>query len=279
MSRTHSETDMHFRHHIEPWWPYSGRGHRDPTPGSLALEINHLQFRYSGSTTPAIMDASLQVARQQRVALIGPNGAGKSTLLKAVAGLVRPQSGEIKLFGNRVGDCHHRTAYLPQRSDLDWQFPILVEQLVMTGRFVHLGWLRWPGIKDRELVTAALQRLKINHLAKRQIAQLSGGQQQRALLARAMVQEASLFLLDEPLNAVDEETRDIVDDVLKEHTQAGGTVLVATHDLGRLTESFDLAVYLRDGHVERVESLAGAAVATVASVASVASVEWRSSKC
>jgi len=75
MSRTHSETDMHCQHHIEPWWPYSGRGHRDPTPGSLALEINHLQFRYSGSTTPAIMDASLQVARQQRVALIGPNGA------------------------------------------------------------------------------------------------------------------------------------------------------------------------------------------------------------
>lgn len=242
--------------HVEPRWPYGGRGHRDPQPGSPAVQITGLQVRYPGATDSAIREASLEVRCGQRVALVGHNGAGKSTLLKAMAGLLQPQAGTIRLFGNAVGACHHRTAYLPQRSDLDWQFPFSVLQLVLTGRYVHRGWFRRTRKKDQELAGHAIRRLGIERLAQKPIGDLSGGQQQRVLLARALVQESSLFLLDEPLNALDEATRDVVDDVLREHTQRGGTVLVATHDLGRLSESFDQVIYLREGRIERIEDLA-----------------------
>ena len=244
--------------HAEPRWPYGGRGHRDPQAGSPAVQIAALQVRYPGAADPAIRNASLEVPCGQRVALVGHNGAGKSTLLKAMAGLLTPQAGTIRLFGNPVGACHHRTAYLPQRSDLDWQFPVSLRQLVLTGRYVHLGWFQRPRRNDEELVRRALRRLGIERLARKPISDLSGGQQQRALLARALVQQSSLFLLDEPLNALDEATRDTVDEVLHEHTQRGGTVLVATHDLGRLSESFDRVIYLREGCVEQIENLSGA---------------------
>ncbi len=244
--------------HVQPRWPYGGRGHRDPQAGSPAVQIASLQVRYPGAADPAIRSASLEISSGQRVALVGHNGAGKSTLLKAMAGLLKPQAGTIRLFGNPVGACHHRTAYLPQRSDLDWQFPVSVRQLVLTGRYVHLGWFQRPRKNDQELVSGALQRLGIEQLAQKPIGDLSGGQQQRALLARALVQESSLFLLDEPLNALDEATRDTVDEVLREHAALGGTVLVATHDLGRLSESFDRVIYLREGCVEQIENLAGA---------------------
>ena len=241
--------------HVEPRWPYSGRGHRDPQLGSPAVQIAGLQVHYPGAPNPAIANASLQIDCGQRAAIVGHNGAGKSTLLKAMAGLLKPRTGTIRLFGNPVGACHHQTAYLPQRSDLDWQFPVSVRQLVLTGRYVHLGWFRKPRKHDKECVNLALRRLGIEQLKNRPIGDLSGGQQQRALLARALVQEASLFLFDEPLNGLDEATRDTVDDVLCEHTDRGGTVLVATHDLGRLSESFDRVIYLSEAHVKQVEDL------------------------
>jgi manganese/zinc/iron transport system ATP- binding protein len=237
-------------HHVDPWLPYGGRGHKDPQPGCSAIDLQNVTVRYEHSAAPAVSGASLIVTVGERVALVGPNGAGKSTLLKTIAGLLKPLSGTVSLFGNRVGACHHRTAYLPQRADLDWRFPMTVSDLVMTGRYVHLGWLKRPGRKDQEAVRQGLDRLKISDLAERQIGELSGGQQQRTLLARAIVQGASLFLLDEPLNAVDEATRDIVDEVLREETRGGSSVLAATHDLGRLSESFDRAIYLRDGSVQ-----------------------------
>jgi ABC-type Mn2+/Zn2+ transport system ATPase subunit len=235
--------------HHEPWWPYGGRGHRDPQPGHAALRVDQLSVRYEGDRPLALDGVSLSVAIGQRVALVGPNGAGKSTLLKTVAGLLQPIRGEVQLFGNPVGACHHRTAYLPQRADLDWRFPITAAELVMTGRYVHLGWLKRPRSSDWDRVHAGLRRLGIENLGHQQIGDLSGGQQQRVLLARSLVQEASLFLLDEPLNAVDEATRDAIGDVLAEEAARGGSVLAATHDLGRLSESFDRAIYLRDGRV------------------------------
>ncbi len=241
--------------HVEPRWPYGGRVHRDPLSGSPAVQTAGLQVCYPGAADPAIKNASLEVSCGCRAALVGHNGAGKSTLLKAMAGLLKPEAGTIRLFGNPVGACHHRTAYLPQRSDLDWQFPVSVRQLVLTGRYVHLGWFQQPRKKDEQLVSRAIRRLGIEQLAQKPIGDLSGGQQQRVLLARALVQESSLFLLDEPLNALDEATRDTVDEVLREHTQRGGTVLVATHDLGRLSESFDRVIYLCEGRVEQIENL------------------------
>jgi manganese/zinc/iron transport system ATP- binding protein len=236
-------------HHHEPRWPYGGRGHRDPLPGLAALQVEQLTVRYERDLPLALTGVSLAVGIGERIALVGPNGAGKSTLLKTVAGLIPPVSGVIRLFGNAVGACHHRTAYLPQRADLDWRFPITAAELVMTGRYVHLGWLKRPGASDRDRVQASLRRVAIENLSDRQIGELSGGQQQRVLLARALVQEASLFLLDEPLNAVDEATRDIIDEVLAEQASRGGSVLAATHDLGKLTESFDRAIYLCNGQI------------------------------
>jgi manganese/zinc/iron transport system ATP- binding protein len=235
----------------EPMFPYGGRGHRDPQLGAPALCVEQLHVKYDRSSRLALNNVSLRLDRGCRMALIGPNGAGKSTLLKTIAGLLKPTTGTVELYGNPVGACHHRTAYLPQRSDLDWQFPMSVRDLVMTGRYVHLGWLRWPGREDDEHVETALARLNIAGLAKRQVSELSGGQQQRVLIARALVQQASLFLLDEPLNGIDEATRDLVDDVLAEHARRGGSILVATHDLGRLCESFDASIHLRDGQIDR----------------------------
>ncbi len=234
----------------EPWWPYGGRGHLDPQPGQPALAVDRLTVRYEGDRPAALSAVSFSLETGQRVALVGPNGAGKSTLLKTVAGLLQPVSGRVSLFGNPVGACHHRTAYLPQRADLDWRFPITASELVMTGRYVHLGWLKRPRAADWDRVLASLRRLGIQSLKDSQIGELSGGQQQRLLLARSLVQEASLFLLDEPLNAVDEATRDVIGEVLAEETARGGSVLAATHDLGRLAESFDRAIYLRDGQIE-----------------------------
>jgi ABC-type Mn2+/Zn2+ transport system ATPase subunit len=155
--------------------------------------------------------------------------------------------GEVLIYGRPLGGCRHRVAYLPQRSDIDWHFPIDVRRLVTTGRYVHLGWLRRPGREDRERVTQALAQLGLTALAGRQIGELSGGQQQRALLARALAQDADLLLLDEPLNAVDADTRAVVARVLLDLQRRGKTVIAATHDLGRLETDFDGAVYLADG--------------------------------
>ncbi len=189
----------------------------------------------------------LDITAGSRTAMLGPNGAGKSTLLKAVAGLLPVQAGSIRIYGRPVDDCRHRVAYLPQRTDLDWRFPADVRRLVMTGRYVHLGWLRRPGAADRAQVERVMEQLGIAQLADRLPRDLSGGKQQRALLARALAQDPDLLLLDEPLNAVDADTRAVIARVLNELKQNGKTVIAATHDLGRLETDFDGALYLCEG--------------------------------
>ncbi|HEV8633504.1 MAG TPA: ABC transporter ATP-binding protein [Chloroflexota bacterium] len=216
--------------------------------GGLALDVRGVSAAYPSEPERLALDGvSLRVPAGAHVALVGPNGAGKSTLLKAIAGLLPLRAGEIRVHGQPVAACLHRVVYLPQRGEIDWRFPIEVEQLVMTGRYVHLGWLRWPGAEDRRRVAAALERLGIAHLADRQIGQLSGGQQQRTLLARALAQDADLLLLDEPLNAVDAETRAAVGELMRELRREGKTVVAATHDLGRIESDFDGALFLSDG--------------------------------
>jgi ABC-type Mn2+/Zn2+ transport system ATPase subunit len=218
-----------------------------PVAGSPALEAHHVSATYAGATTLALHDVCVRVPIGASVALVGHNGSGKSTLLKAIAGLLPINSGAIYIFGQRPGACHHRVAYLPQRGNVDWRFPINVRKLVLTGRYVHLGWLQRPRALDRDLADNALERLGLGPLADRQIGQLSGGQQQRALLARALAQEADLLLLDEPLNAVDADTRETVATVLADLKTQGKSMLVATHDLGRLEADFDGALYLHQG--------------------------------
>ncbi len=230
-----------------PYIPYSGRRHTKPVPDTPALETQALSVRYPGCSTPALWNLTCSIPSGTRIALVGPNGAGKSTLLKALAGLLPVYSGSIRIYGQPVGACHHRLAYLPQRSQIDWKFPMSVRKLVLTGRYVHLGWLRRPGPHDQEIVTEKLDKMGLTPLAERQIGQLSGGQQQRVLLARALAQEADLLLLDEPLNAVDMETRAVVSAVLSELQQQGKTIIVATHDIGQLEKDFDGALYLSAG--------------------------------
>ena len=250
-----------------PVLPYGGRGHPDPVPAAPALDVTDLGFSYDRAAAAALRGVSLTVERGRRVALVGANGAGKSTLLKLVAGLLRPTTGSARVFGNRVGACHHRTAYLPQRSDLDWAFPLSVHDLVMTGRYMHLGWFKRPGRADRDIVNRTLDHLGLAALSRRQIGELSGGQQQRTLLARTLVQQADLLLLDEPWNAVDAETGRIIERVIEELAHAGRTVVAATHDAERLGRCFDRIVHLRNGGVAESEDGRGLAAAASTAVA------------
>jgi len=231
----------------DPRFPYSRGRHAAPDPAAPALATDRLSVCYPGTPRLALRGVTLRAARGARVALVGPNGAGKSTLLKAVAGLLPAAAGGISIYGNPVGACHHRVAYLPQRGDIDWTFPIPVARFVLAGRYVHLGWFRRPGRRDREVVAAVLDRLDLGPLADRPIGRLSGGQQQRALLARALAQGADLLLLDEPLSAVDAETTDAIYAVMADLRAAGKTLVVATHDLGRLADAFDATVHLQNG--------------------------------
>jgi len=208
-----------------------------------------LTLTYPGDREPALADLDLRVPPGTRLALVGPNGAGKSTFLKALVGLLRPTAGTLKIFGQDVATCRHRVAYLPQRNEIDWRFPMTLERLVSTGRYVHLGWLRTLGSADHALLIRVIRRLGLEGLRQKQVGELSGGQQQRALLARALVQEADLLLLDEPLNAIDAETRSVLGRVLDELREEGKTVIVATHDLGRLESGFDRALFLAQGKV------------------------------
>ncbi len=227
---------------------YSSRVHRDPQPNAPALDIRELVAAYPGTRRLALRGVTLCVPIGARVALVGHNGAGKSTLLKAIAGLLPIRSGTLLIYGNPPGACHHRVAYLPQRGEIDWRFPITLRKLVVTGRYVHLGWFKRPTRDDWRIADQVIDQLGLSELRQRQIGQLSGGQQQRAMLARALAQDADLLLLDEPMNAVDVETRAIISDVLANLRARGKTVITATHDLGRLETDFDGALYLAEGH-------------------------------
>jgi len=228
---------------------YSGRHHVDSIPGADAVNIRDLRVVYDANQGDALNCVALDIPAGIRAALIGPNGAGKSTLLKTLAGLQAYDAGTVTIYGRPIRACHHRVAYLPQRGEIDWRFPITVRRFVMTGRYVHLGWFTNPRRYDDTLVAQTLQRLGIGAVADRRISDLSGGQQQRALLARAIVQEAELLLLDEPFNNVDPETRLLICTILDELQQLGRTAIVATHDLSRLSQEFDLIISLRAGAV------------------------------
>lgn len=233
--------------------PYSGRHHAEPVEEAPALRVDNLSVRYPGAPSPALENVNLNVPTRVRAALVGANGSGKSTLLKAVAGLLPARTGDIRVYGNPVGACHHRVAYLPQRGDIDWRFPVNARRLVMGGRHVHLGWLRRPARADREIVEEAMDRLGITSLAERQIGELSGGQQQRVLLARALAQKADLLLLDEPFAAMDARTTEVVFEVLDDLRSEGKTLVVATHYLARLEREFEGALYLVNGRLAEPE--------------------------
>ncbi|WP_278286909.1 metal ABC transporter ATP-binding protein [Tepidiforma thermophila] len=179
----------------------------------------------------AVCDVEASIPPGSVVGLIGPNGSGKSTLLKAIAGSLPLREGEIR-FGERpLRELSGRVAYVPQREEVNWEFPVTALDVVMMGRYRRLGWLRWPGRADRAAAEAALEALGLGGLGHRHISQFSGGQQQRIFLARAMVQEPELVLLDEPFTGVDVQNRAVFHEQIRAFARGGVTVLFATHDL------------------------------------------------
>ncbi len=208
----------------------------------LALHVEDLTVSYRGK--PVLWDVDVDIPPGVMAAVVGPNGAGKSTLVKAVLGLVPPTAGHIRIFGEPYAARRREVGYVPQRSAVDWDFPTTAVDVVQMGRYGHLGWLRRPGRRERALAMEALERVGIADLAQRQIGQLSGGQQQRVFLARALVQDADVYLLDEPMAGVDAPTERAIVQLLKELRDAGRTLVVVHHDLSTVRDYFDWLVIL-----------------------------------
>lgn len=236
---------------------YGGSCTNPAVPHTAALDISGLCFRYPGLAEDVLQNVNLRIDSGDRVALVGPNGAGKSTLLHVILGIEKHYEGTVSVFGHGAHLCRHRVAVVPQRSTVDWRFPVTVRQVVTMGRYVHLGWFRRPGAEDRRIVDQALETMKIADLADRRVGELSGGQQQRVMLARTLAHDADLLLLDEPLNHVDITTQELIFHTLERLTRQGKAVIVSTHDLGVLTVHFSRAIFLdkrviADGNVEEV---------------------------
>ena len=196
--------------------------------GAPPIAANNLTVRYN--SLPALEAITFQTPTGGRIAVVGPNGAGKTTLFKLVAGIIKPSEGQINIHGHPPGG-HTCVAYVPQRSEVDWDFPVTVFDVVMMGRIREIGLFRWPRRIDRATVEQALDRVGLRDLSGRQIGDLSGGQQQRVFLAQAFAQEARIVLLDEPLSGLDLPSQEILLEILDDFKAEGVTVLVATHDL------------------------------------------------
>ncbi|KAA9088948.1 metal ABC transporter ATP-binding protein [Microbacterium radiodurans] len=212
--------------------------------GGSAIEITGVTVRYRDVL--ALDDVSLTVAPGRVTALIGMNGSGKSTLFKSITGLVRPAAGSVLLAGGSPAAARRRglVGYVPQSEDVDWTFPVSVRDVVMMGRYGHLGITRRPRAADRAAVDEALERVELTDLADRQIGALSGGQRKRAFVARGIAQDARILLLDEPFAGVDKRSEATIVRLLRGLADAGRTVLVSTHDLHALPTLADEAVLL-----------------------------------
>jgi len=213
-----------------------------PTSAPARLDIENVQISYNG--TPVLDDLTFLVPHGAQVAVVGPNGAGKSTLFKALVGLLPLSAGRILVHGEPLGSHQDCVAYIPQREEVDWRFPVTVADVVMMGRFGRQGWLGRASKADHDAVAHSLDQLGIGNLARRSIGELSGGQQQRVFLARALAQEPHILLMDEPFTGVDVTTQDAVLTVLDQLRGQSVTVMVSTHDLNLAAERFDLVLLL-----------------------------------
>ncbi|MEX0303211.1 MAG: manganese/iron ABC transporter ATP-binding protein, partial [Leisingera sp.] len=195
----------------------------------------------------ALWNASFAIPRGTVTALVGVNGAGKSTLFKAIMGFVPAAQGEIRILGMTVKDALRKNlvAYVPQSEEVDWAFPVLVEDVVMMGRYGHMGFLRRPKTADHEAVDQALRRVNMQDFRHRQIGELSGGQRKRVFLARALAQDGQVILLDEPFTGVDVKTEEQIISLLRELRAEGRVMLVSTHNLGSVPEFCDRTVLVK----------------------------------
>ncbi|MDF2549658.1 MAG: transporter ATP-binding protein ytgB [Chlamydiales bacterium] len=208
----------------------------------FALTVEHLTVNYG--ETPVLFDVNLQVPAGQRVAILGPNGAGKSTFLKACLGLTPALSGQVRFLGLPLKECPLKIAYMPQRESVDWAFPITVEELVLMGCYGRLGLFRWPGKEERQKALHYLDQVEMLPFAKRQISQLSQGQQQRVFLARALMQEAQVYFMDEPLSGIDLATEKKIMQLLDKLRSQGRSIFVVHHDLNTVRSYFDWVIAL-----------------------------------
>ena len=207
-----------------------------------AVEVHDLTVAYRDQ--PALWDIDLVVPPGVLMGIIGPNGAGKTTLIKAMLGLVRPVSGRVLIHGQPYSSDKQAVAYVPQRGTVDWDFPTTVFDVVLMGTYGQLGWFRRPGQPQKEAAHDSLVKVGMADFANRQISELSGGQQQRVFLARALVQQAPVYIMDEPFQGVDALTEKAIVELLRELRNQGRTVLVVHHDLATVPEYFDWVTML-----------------------------------
>jgi manganese/iron transport system ATP-binding protein len=206
-----------------------------------AIDATQVTVRFENVS--ALRDVSFRLDQGKHLAVVGPNGAGKTTLFQVISGILKPTSGHIEIYGHTPGG-HVCIAYVPQRSQVDWDFPVTVSQVVMMGRIRKLGFFNWPKRDDWKFVHDAIDRVGITELVDRQIGELSGGQQQRVFLAQSLAQEAELILLDEPFSGLDLPSQEAIFEILQELKEKGVTVVVATHDLDLAADKFDQVMLL-----------------------------------
>lgn len=222
---------------------------------NIIVDVEDLTIAYNDK--PVLWDCNAKIVDNSRTAIIGPNGAGKSTLLKGILGLQKRISGKISIMGESVHKVKKEIAYIPQASSVNWDFPTTVIDVVLMGRYVHLGWVKRPTKEDKEIAKSALEKIGMYEYKDRQISQLSGGQRQRVFIARAIAQDAHIYFMDEPLAGVDKVTEKVIIDFLKETQSKGRTSIVVHHDLNTIEEYFDHIIILNkkivaQGRVEDV---------------------------
>ena len=216
--------------------------HASRLESASPLQVRDVTVAYHRK--PVLWNVSVDIPPGSLVGLVGPNGAGKSTLLKTIIEMIPRVSGEVSIFGKPYRQQRHKVAYVPQRETVDWDFPATAQDVVVMGTYGQLGWFRRVGQAQRRAALEALRKMEIEHLANRQISQLSGGQQQRTFLARALVQDADLFLMDEPFAAVDASTERAIVGLMRDLQQQGKTIVVVHHDLHTVPAYFDYVVLL-----------------------------------
>lgn len=214
---------------------------------ATAIRLNQLTVAYEAQ--PVLWDISFSIPKGTLTAVVGPNGAGKSTLIKSLINLIKPIAGEVEFtFGQSTEEDYRKNknlvAYVPQNGSVDWDFPTTVLDVVVMGRYGHIGWFKRPKKKDKSLANEMLAKVGMADFKDRQISQLSGGQRQRVFLARALVQEAEIYLMDEPFQGVDAQTEKIIIQLLKELKSEGKTIVVVHHDLQTVPEYFDEVVLI-----------------------------------
>lgn len=207
-----------------------------------AVRVDDLTVAYDYK--PVLWDVDLKIPEGILMAVVGPNGAGKSTLIKSILGIIKPIAGSVTIFGKPYQQQRRQVAYVPQKESVDWDFPTTVIDVVLMGTYGKLGWIRRPGSKERKEAAEALEKVGMLAFKNRQISQLSGGQQQRVFLARALVQDAAIYFMDEPFQGVDATTEVAIINILKELRKAGKTLIVVHHDLQTVPEYFDWVTFL-----------------------------------